>query len=131
MTDLSGRWDGNYGYPGSLEPVPFTIELRDTGGKLVGETSEPAPRTMQAGEVSAIISGVRNGNAVHFTKIYDSLDHFLQPVGYRGTLDEDECEISGTWSIPGDWSGPFVMTRPKPERAQAEAIEKVELPLGS
>lgn len=127
MSDLSGVWSGSYAYPGSLEPVPFALELRDNGGMLSGEVSEPAPPDMPPGDVHAMLTGSHSGSRVSFTKIYDSLDHFLDPVHYDGTLDEDECEISGQWTISPTWSGSFVMTRPKPERAAAEVEETVEV----
>ena len=38
--DLSGCWTGSYAYPGQMEPVPFTVELRDDGGRLSGLCQE-------------------------------------------------------------------------------------------
>jgi hypothetical protein len=118
VTDLSGHWDGNYAYPSALQPIPFHIELRDSGGGLTGEVIEPAPD---------YLTGSREGSAVRFTKIYDSLENFLDPVFYEGVVDDEECEISGTWRISPGWSGTFVMTRPKTEEAEEEAEEEVEL----
>ena len=126
-TGLSGAWSGSYIYPGSLDPVPFTVDLRDSGGALSGIVTEPAPPYMGGGEVQAVITGVRSGPAVRFTKVYDSLEYFQNPVRYEGLLDDEECEISGEWHIAANWSGGFVMTRPKPERASVEVEEKVEL----
>jgi hypothetical protein len=125
MSDLNGVWSGSYAYPGSLEPVPFTLELRDNAGLLSGEVNEPAPPYMPPGDVHAMLTGSRSGSRVSFTKNYDSLDHFLDPVRYDGNLDDDECEIAGHWVISPTWSGSFVMTRPKPERASVEAVESV------
>jgi hypothetical protein len=124
VSDLTGVWEGNYAYPNSLQPVPFTVELRDHDGKLVGEVSEPAPPYMKAGEVRAIVTGECGGALVRFTKVYDTIDHFREPVRYAGTLDEDECEIAGKWIIGPGWSGTFVMTRPKPAREKAEVEEE-------
>lgn len=126
MTDLSGAWSGSYVYPGSLAPVPFSLEMRDSAGALSGIVTEPAPPYMGGGEVQAVVTGAVSGGAVRFTKVYDALEHFLHPVDYQGTLDADEVEVSGTWRIDGDWSGGFVMTRPKPERAAAEAEAEQE-----
>jgi hypothetical protein len=126
VTDLSGGWSGNYIYPGSLAPVPFTLELRDSGGRLSGIVTEPAPAYMGGGEVQAVITGARSGSSVRFTKVYDALEHFLAPVRYEGAVDEDETEISGHWHIEGDWSGGFVMTRPKPEQASEVIEEEIE-----
>jgi len=38
-------------------------------------------------------------------------------VGYAGALNEDATEIQGRWSIPGVWSGKFLMIRPEGARA--------------
>ena len=126
-TGLGGAWSGNYIYPGTLDPVPFLVELRDSGGALSGIVTEPAPPYAGGGEVQAVITGVRSGAVVRFTKVYDSLQHFRDPVRYEGLLDDEECEISGEWHIAANWSGGFVMTRPRPERASVETEESVEL----
>ena len=128
MSDLSGLWDGTYAYPSALQPVPFRVELRDHGGRLSGEISEPAPAYLPPGDLASIVTGARSGSHVRFTKIYDLLDHFRDPVVYDGTLDEEECEIAGSWTIGPGWSGTFVMTRPKEVEAGAEqeAEEVVE-----
>ena len=128
MTDLSGNWDGTYAYPTALRPIPFLLELRDHDGRLTGEVREPAPDYLPAGDMAAVVTGSRAGSEVRFTKIYDSLEHFLDPVVYEGTLDEEECEVSGTWTISPSWSGTFVMTRPKLEEAEVEVEEEVEEP---
>lgn len=131
MTDLSGAWDGTYAYPSALQPVPFRAEIRENAGRLAGEVTEPAPTYMAQGEIAAIITGARSGNAVRFTKVYDLLDHFRDPVLYEGTLDEDACEIAGSWTIGPGWSGTFVMTRPQEREeeveAEAEAVTEDEL----
>ena len=124
MTDLSGRWDGSYAYPATLKPVPFSAELRDHQGRLSGEIFEPAPDYLPPGELAALVTGERSGSGVRFTKVYDLLDHFRDPVSYHGTLDEEECEIAGKWSISPGWSGTFVMTRQK--EAEAEVEEEAE-----
>jgi len=127
MADLSGVWSGTYIYPGSLDPVSFVAEIRDLGDGLSGVISEPAPLYMGGGEIEAVINGACIGKSVHFTKIYDELDHFLNPVDYSGTLDEDENEISGDWTIKGELSGGFVMTRSAPVRAEETIEEYIEV----
>lgn len=123
MTDLSGSWTGSFAYPGQMSAVPFSLELRDHGGQLSGVCDEPAPPALGGGRATSLIEGRRSGSQVRFAKVYDDVAHFRHRVDYRGTLDPDECEISGTWSIEGDWSGPFVMTRPR--RARAERAKSV------
>lgn len=127
MSDLSGLWSGSYVYPGELSPVPFSIDLREHFGRLSGVVSEPAPPYMAAGDVHAMLTGARSGSLVSFTKVYDSLDHFLDPVRYEGTLDEEECEIAGSWTISPNWSGSFLMTRPKNEQAIEEIQETIQI----
>ena len=87
---------------------------------------------MAAGDLAAMITGARSASHVRFTKIYDTLEHFRDPVVYDGTLDEEHCEIAGTWSIGPGWSGTFVMTRPKSvaEEVEEEAGETVDLDAG-
>ena len=113
MTDLSGTWTGSYAYPGSLDPVPFTADLRDDGGRISGLVHECDWALGSSAEQSATLAGLHDGASVTFTKIYDSHDQLVEPIEYRGDLDADACEISGTWTIVGEWSGPFVMVRPK------------------
>ena len=118
MTNLSGRWTGSYAYPGSLSPVPFEAEVRDDGGKISGLTSESGVENVPQ---HASFAGQHDDHDIAFTKIYDSHDEWFEPIDYRGAIDADGCEISGTWSMMNDWSGPFVMVRPKPKRAEIEA----------
>jgi hypothetical protein len=44
-------------------------------------------------------------------KTYDGLGGVYNMVLYQGVLSADGTEISGDWTIPGDWSGRFVMIR--------------------
>jgi hypothetical protein len=126
MTDLTGNWIGSYTYPDCLSPVPFTAEIRDLGGPISGVTSEPHEWTTGE-EAHGTISGERSGSNVQFMKVYIQQEDYMDPVHYYGTLDEDECELAGEWDIPGEWSGSFVMTRPKPRRAAATAEQQAEV----
>ena len=126
MTDLTGSWNGSFTYPDCLHPVPFTIEIRDIGGLISGVTSEPhewAP----SDEAHGTISGRRSGSHVQFTKIYIHQEDYPDPVHYYGTLDEDQSEVAGEWDIPGVWSGSFIMTRPKPQKAQASESQEATI----
>lgn len=67
-----------------------------------------------------MIEGERRGFEVRFTKRYDAFRRATTPVHYSGTLSEDGAEISGTWTIPGNWSGTFLMVRAKPKAAAFE-----------
>ena len=114
--DLSGVWHGIFNYPRSLPPTNFVAKLVEHGGALAGETEEVDP---QGQPLTALIHGDRNGSAVRFIKSYD--DRHTHAVHYTGALDPDGNEITGTWRIPGNWSGTFVMVRPA---GAAEAAER-------
>ncbi|WP_156256800.1 hypothetical protein [Sandarakinorhabdus oryzae] len=110
--DLTGMWSGIYNYPHSHPPCAFEAQLRDVAGSLVGEITEteallfPAPT-----QLSAMIRGLRRASAVRFTKFYDIDSDQYRPVLYDGILSTDGNEIAGQWSIPGAWSGSFIMIR--------------------
>jgi len=109
--DVTGHWDGIFSYPRGLPPNHFTAELREENGRVIGETREPSDSPFdEASELQALLEGTRSGAAISFTKFYDSARR-IKPVAYRGTLSPDGDEISGAWTIHGDWSGPFLMTR--------------------
>ena len=113
--DLGGDWDGIYNYPRLLPPIAFAATLRDHGGALSGESSE----TDREGTRFALIEGQRAGSSVTFTKSYD--DGQASVVHYAGALNGDATEITGTWRIPGNWSGTFIMVR---RPGEAEAVER-------
>lgn len=109
-TSLTGVWTGRYAYPHALAPVPFLATVIEMSGNFTGSTHEQAET---GGAVAyASIEGVRQGNEVTFTKIYDNAvsQHDL-PIRYSGQLNSDATEIKGRWMIPGHWSGDFVMLR--------------------
>lgn len=118
-TDLSGDWDGIFNYPRLYRPTTFVATLREHDGAISGEITEPGQVGVSAGQtLSALIDGHRTGSTVRFIKTYD---HQASPVHYEGTLDADATEISGSWRIPGNWSGPFIMVR---RTGKAEAVEQ-------
>ena len=107
--DLGGEWIGIYNYPHSAPPTEFRASLRDHGGLVTGETTEPSPKG--AGTLHAVIEGRREGDRLLFTKLYDDLSFSTDPVLYDGRIDPSGDEIEGTWTIPGIWSGTFLMVR--------------------
>jgi hypothetical protein len=117
--DLSGEWRGIFNYPAGAPPTEFVASLVDAGGTLTGTTVEPS---LQSGAVTARIDGRRTGSAVTFMKLYDRHDEgTYDSVAYRGAVDTEGLEITGRWSIPGDWSGTFIMVRESGVVADAEA----------
>ena len=123
--DLSGDWIGIYNYPHSAPPTGFSASLRDHGGLVTGETSEPSPK---GGALHAVIEGNREGDRLVFTKIYDDLEFSTAPVRYDGRIDPGGDEIEGKWTIPGILSGSFLMVRGAraDERVEERISEEVE-----
>ncbi|MBU1345462.1 MAG: hypothetical protein KKA16_00760 [Alphaproteobacteria bacterium] len=123
---VAGAWTGIYFYPDDhpanphdlWPPTPFVAELVDQGGVISGKVLEPD--TLSGGpERSAEIAGMRNGDAVAFTKTpNDGADQ----IEYIGALIDQGRRIEGQWHIAGDWSGRFRMDRADPIRP-AEAVE--------
>jgi hypothetical protein len=119
--DLSGAWKGFFNYPRALPATPFDAELREHLGTIAGETFELGTTARNRGQpLHAMIEGQRQGREVLFVKRYDEFRRAATPVHYSGTLSSDGNEISGTWTIPGNWSGTFLMIRARPKAAAAE-----------
>ncbi len=120
--DLSGRWHGFYNLPVDEPPTLFEAELLDTGGLLSGETTEEGDTPDCFGmTLHAVIEGRREGDRVVFTKRYDYLPRADYAIDYEGVLAPGGDEIEGRWTIPGIWSGSFLMVR---QGRQSEAIER-------
>ena len=121
--DLSGEWSGIYNYPAHYPPNSFEAVIRDSGGAISGVIRQPGeffepPGTFQ----HAVIEGSREGSLLRFVKIYDDLSR--PTPHYRGTIQPGGDEIEGEWTIPGDWSGTFLMIRGS--RAQEEMVRRIE-----
>jgi hypothetical protein len=108
--DLSGQWSGIYSYPSLYPPNTFEATIRDSGGLLIGEISQPGEFFEPPGTIQhAVIEGNREGSTLAFIKIYDDL---ARPTPhYQGTIQPGGDEIEGEWTIPGNWSGTFLMIR--------------------
>jgi hypothetical protein len=64
----------------------------------------------------AALVGSRQGSAVEFVKTYDGANPNYGVVRYEGRLSSDGTEIEGRWTLPGNWSGKFLMIRPTGKR---------------
>jgi hypothetical protein len=118
--DLSGQWSGIYNYPARFPPNPFEATLRDAAGLITGEITQPGEFFEPAGTVQhAVIEGRCEGSLLTFVKFYDDLSR--PTPHYRGTIMEGGEEIEGEWTIPGDWSGTFLMIRGS---GASEALER-------
>jgi len=119
--DLSGQWSGLYNYPIPAPPTSFEAVIRDTGGLITGETSEAGDTPDCAGQLlHALIEGRREGARVHFVKVYDHLGRAANPITYDGQVLSGGDEIEGRWTIPGIWSGTFMMVRARKEETAAQ-----------
>lgn len=108
--DLSGAWSGIYNYPARFPPNSFEATIRDTGGLIAGEISQPGEFFEPPGTIQhAVIEGRREGTAVSWVKLYDDIGR--PTPHYRGIIQPGGDEIEGEWTIPGDWSGTFMMVR--------------------
>lgn len=127
--DLSGQWAGIFNYPAEFPPNSFEAELRDAGGVVTGLITQPREVFDIPGPSrQAVIEGQRAGSQLSFVKIYDDLER--PTVHYRGTIQPGGDEIEGIWTIPGDWSGTFMMVRARKEKAAEERTIDADVPVG-
>lgn len=117
--DLSGRWTGIFSYPAQFPPNNFEAEIRDSGGVVTGVITQPREFFEEDGPPrQAVIDGRREGDTLTFVKFYDDLDR--PTPHYHGRIQPGGDEVSGEWTIPGDWSGTFIMIRNSKEEAKEE-----------
>ena len=125
--DLSGQWSGIYNYPSLYPPNTFEATIRDTGGAITGVISQPGEFFEPPGTVqTAVIEGSRSGTGLSFIKMYDDLNR--PTPHYHGQIQPGGDEIEGEWTIPGNWSGTFLMVRGPRAKASVErrVTEKIE-----
>jgi hypothetical protein len=110
--DLSGVWHGQYSYPRNRAPVPFVATLTESNGWLTGATEETGVAGDARGlTITATLQGRRTGRSVTWLKIYDGSFRLYDSVQYAGDINGDGTEIEGRWTVPGSWSGKFLMIR--------------------
>jgi len=123
---LTGVWQGLYSYPRQAPDVPFTATLFEAGSSLSGPILEPCLMGGAPGEILyATLLGSRDGSTVNFVKSYDGSNPNYRSVQYAGSVNHDATEIEGRWSIPGIWSGRFLMMRSG--NAPAEQVQRKEV----
>jgi hypothetical protein len=109
--NLTGVWHGLYTYPDGLS-VSFVATLIEAGSSVTGSVHEPCTIGDSPNETMfATLSGSRHDSAVHFVKTYEGTDPHYGTVNYEGTLSLDGTELEGRWTVPGNWSGRFLMIR--------------------
>lgn len=110
---ITGVWTGFY-YYGDRPGVPFTLYIEERGGKISGESSEPA--TFGDGSsnfLTARIKGSRNGNRFTFTKTYDGRGGVRHAVRYTAQIARDGMNMRGNWET-GTTLGTFEAQREEP-----------------
>ena len=121
--DLSGDWFGMYNYPHGGPPTRFEATVRDHGGAITGETAEPDLQREPSPTLHPDNEGTHDGERLRFTKFYDDLEFSPEPILYDGRIDRSGDEIEGGWTIPGVWSGTFLMVRgARREEAVAQEV---------
>ena len=129
--DVTGRWEGIFNYPRGMAPNGFAATLVEQAGAITGETHERSDAGADHGDtLVAVIEGERIGSAVKFTKRYDTLDRAHYAVRYDGILSPEGDEITGEWTIPGMWSGSFIMVRQPGREVEEERREAVPVTPG-
>ena len=109
--NLSGSWEGEFGYPADELPVtPFIARIVDNDESLSGSIVEP--HLFTSGQLEAELFGDRHGTIVRFVKSYGSgeVEGYEELVHYSGELSNEEDVIAGRW-VMLDWSGWFEMRR--------------------
>ena len=127
MHDLSGVWSGVYRFPRLRPPVNFSATLTHAGEWLSGGIAEKVFAGLAHTVLTSTVMGRCSGSEVTFMKTYDRQVGGYDAVSYSGTVDARGLEISGVWSIPGNWSGTFTMVRARgtDEAVEREAVETV------
>ena len=129
QASLTGVWDGLFSYPRRFASVPFTATIVQTGAFISGSIHEHPVEGPTAGQMRlALFEGDFIGSAVRFLKTYDPAPPHGKPVKYDGTLNAEATEIEGRWTIPGNWSGKFLMVRSSRGLGATEASRKASIP---
>ena len=112
LHDLTDTWHGRFTFPRLYDPISFVASIEQTDEWLSGTVEEPGMRGVATGKVlTATISGKVTSDEVTFLKTYDAEIASYDAVHYQGKVGDQGLEISGTWTIPGSWSGTFIMIR--------------------
>ncbi len=91
MAELSGTWLGTYWQDG--QPTRFEASLVQCGNSLSGNVLD------DGGLGEAQLAGEIVGKQVTFVKQYWRAP--LDPIDYRGTVDDGENSMRGVWQIAG------------------------------
>jgi hypothetical protein len=110
--------------------VPFTAVILEIGSLITGTIHEQPVDGKLAGQVlNATLDGEHLADTVRFQKTYDpGQGMHAKAIRYEGLLTPDATEIEGRWTLPGNWSGKFLMIRSGAGLASAEAKQPIAVP---
>jgi hypothetical protein len=92
--------------------VPFVAHLMEREAAVTGTIEETGTYGDARGvKIAATLQGRRVASAVTFLKLYDGHHEGYDSVHYEGRVSGDGGEIAGRWTVPGGWSGTFLMIR--------------------
>jgi len=104
--DLTDTWHGRFAFPRLHEPVSFTARLEQSGGLLSGRVEELGNIGAAAGKrLTATLTGAVSGAWSPSSRPTTHSSKATTSVHYSGAVCDEGLEISGTWTIPGNWSG--------------------------
>lgn len=114
-SDMNGIWSGKYDYDKADQTVKFVAWFDDTNGVLRGSAVEPNTfGPIEHDELTADLTGSRDGTAISFAKIYTPDTDVVQPpVHYSGDANHDFTQVRGVWRFARnkDWTGQFALIR--------------------
>jgi len=115
-SDLTGYWSGEYWYDDGIGSLAqFAAHINDAAASFDGTTLETVNFGAGRKELTASISGSRDGANVEFIKRYDAGQRVhRQPIFYAGLLNADLTLIEGLWALSdriGRVTGGFRMQR--------------------
>jgi hypothetical protein len=120
--NLTGVWQGLYSYDWG-DDEGFVATLLHTGTMIYGSTHENDTRGWSDTPVLfALIEGRCDAAQVSFRKTYDGSGGWSHTVQYDGVLAPDGAEIQGTWFIPGEATGRFLMIRQDRVRQASQTL---------
>ncbi len=106
---IAGSWMGQYYYLGQQSGSAFEVVFVEIGSRVEGSVLD----NCKLGE--ALVSGTFTYPNLQFIKTYIGVR--IDPVEYRGTMNEDGTVISGNWYIrprskgSGATMGTWIATR--------------------
>jgi hypothetical protein len=111
MRDISGIWQGRYGYGGEQADggdIEFKVNLSQSGERIHGTLIEPST---SGGAVQGTVDGkVTPTGEIEFVKTFEGMPGPTPTVRYSGRINQNFRFIDGSWELQGS-HGSFEMVR--------------------